>query len=848
MIMLNKLACYTNSDFFLKSLVVGISFYCFTINAQLPTGYTDALVQSGYSDIMGTVFSDDGSKMFVWEKSGKVYISNFNGTNYVKQTQPVLDISDEVGDWRDFGLLSFCLDPDFDNNGLVYMFYVVDRHHLLNFGTPDYNPNTNEYFAASISRVTRYQLNLGSSPLTTEYSSRFVLLGESISTGVPLTHESHAGGTILFGDDGSLIVSTGDNASFNSLDQGSAGETYYQQAINDGIMRPGENVGAFRSQQITSLCGKVLRLDPNTGDGISSNPFYESSNPRSPKSRMFAMGLRNPFRMSIKKGSGSTNLADANPGVLFVADVGWFTWENLHVIDKPGLNAGWPLYEGQTIMSDYWNANTTNPDENNEFFKDNCLQPTSFVDNPNPALRRFIHNRPEVAWRHDSDEARVPWFDGTTPTNPRIGSANSPTTGVEFRGNTAISGTYIEGDALGSSMNGKYLFTDFIRNWIHVATLNDGSLNWISNVSLFAPTGFGQGIVQMMQNPLDGYVYYSNIFNGELRRLVFDGPKWTVEPTNLSLECGDELDVNAEFASWLSSFSGTVGCGPSTLTNNSTGLINGCGNTAHEEVTFILADDCGNEISKTVTFEIFDTTAPTFAATLPADITVECDAIPTTETFAATDNCGTAEVNFNEVENAGICSGEYNLERTWTATDACGNETVHTQTITVVDNTAPTWINPPTDATIECGGNILAQFNDWLASFSGTDNCSTATVTHNSDGLILCDETKPVEFTLQDTCGNSIVLSANFTVDTTLNVIDEEVQSISIYPNPTENHFKISGLRSQASVTIYNVTGQQILKIQVINDERILLDIKAGLYLVKIETVDEISVKRLILK
>ncbi|WP_334113145.1 PQQ-dependent sugar dehydrogenase, partial [Paucihalobacter sp.] len=690
--MLNKLICYRCSFPVLKTLFLGLSFFCLNINAQLPTGYSDELVQSGYNAIMGSVFTDDGTKMFVWEKSGRVYVSNFNGTTYVKQSQPVLDISDEVGDWRDFGFLSFCLDPDFNNNGLVYMFYVVDRHHLMNFGTPSYSPNTNEYFAASISRVTRYQLNIGSSPLTTDYASRFVLLGESVSTGIPLTHESHAGGTILFGDDGTLIVTTGDNASYNTTDTGSVGHTYYQQAINDGIMRPEENVGSFRSQQITSLCGKVLRLDPNTGDGIPSNPFYEPSSSRSPKSRMYAMGLRNPFRMSIQKGSGSTNPEDAKPGVLFVADVGWFSWEDLHVFDKPGLNAGWPLYEGQTTMSNYWNANMTNPDENNERFKDNCLQPTSFVDNPNPTLRRFVHNRPEVAWRHGSNESRVPWFNGTTPTNPRIGTANSPTTGVEFKGNTSIAGTYIQGIGMGSSMTGKYFFTDYIRNWIHVATLNDGSLNWFSNIDLFAPTNFGQGIVHMIENPLDGYVYYSNIFNGQLRRLVFDGPKWTMEPTDLTVECDEDWDTVTEFNNWLSSFSGTVGCGSPNLTNDSVELISNCGNTAYQDVTFTLADECGNQISKTVRFEIIDTTAPTFVEALPSSATVECDAIPTAETLTAIDNCGAASVTFSEVENAGACLGEYTLVRTWTATDDCGNETAHSQTVTVVDNTAPTFI------------------------------------------------------------------------------------------------------------------------------------------------------------
>ena len=146
------------------------TFFGFHCAAQLPIGYTAEQVQDDYNLIMGVVFNNDGTQMFVWEKRGHVYVSNWNGAEYVKQTSPVLDISEEVGDWRDFGFASFCLDPDFENNGLVYMYYMVDREHLMDFGTSNYDPNDNDYFEASISRVTRSQLNIRSSPLTTNYN------------------------------------------------------------------------------------------------------------------------------------------------------------------------------------------------------------------------------------------------------------------------------------------------------------------------------------------------------------------------------------------------------------------------------------------------------------------------------------------------------------------------------------------------------------------------------------------------------------------------------------------------------------------------------------------------------
>jgi hypothetical protein len=71
----------------------------------------------------------------------------------------------------------------------------------------------------------------------------------------------------------------------------------------------------------------LLRIDPVTGNGVSSNPYYSAAQPRSPKSRVWAFGLRNPYRFSIKPGTGSNNPAAGDVGEIFVGDVGWNTYE-----------------------------------------------------------------------------------------------------------------------------------------------------------------------------------------------------------------------------------------------------------------------------------------------------------------------------------------------------------------------------------------------------------------------------------------------------------------------------------------------------------------------------------------
>ncbi len=87
---------------------------------------------------------------------------------------------------------------------------------------------------------------------------------------------------------------------------------------------------------------------------------------------------------------------------------------------------------------------------------------------------------------------------------------------------------------------------------------------------------------------------------------------------------------------------------------------------------------------------IYDTTGPVLSAT-PADLVIACDEVEEFPpmTVTASDECSESTVGFIEEFTGGGCLGGYDIIRTWTATDACGNETVHTQTITVETCEAP---------------------------------------------------------------------------------------------------------------------------------------------------------------
>src|SRR5262249_19721488 len=146
-------------------------------------------------------------------------------------------------------------------------------------------------------RLTRYTASAGG-PNIADPASRKVLLGKNWSTGPASLSNSHTIGCLRFGLDGSLFMSAGDGALITNVDAGGRNPL----AFGPGKLDPLEDIGAFRSQWIGSLAGKVLRLNPDTGGGLSSNPFY-TGDASDNASRVWAYGLRNPFRFAVRPGT-----------------------------------------------------------------------------------------------------------------------------------------------------------------------------------------------------------------------------------------------------------------------------------------------------------------------------------------------------------------------------------------------------------------------------------------------------------------------------------------------------------------------------------------------------------------
>jgi glucose/arabinose dehydrogenase len=320
--------------------------------STLPTGFRDSVVLSGLVNPTVLQFAPDG-RIFVGQKNGVIKVFQS-----LTDTAPitVANLSTQVNDYWDRGLLGMALAPNFPANPYIYVLYAYDAR--IGGTAPTWNdacptppgPTTDGCLVSA--RVSRLQVS--GNVMT---GSEQVLINDWCQQ-----FPSHSVGTLVFGRDGYLYVSGGDGASFNNVDYGQYGATYAggqanpcgdpPGAVGTALTPPSAEGGALRSQSVrrtdgpATLDGTVLRVDPATGAGVTGNPFFSSPDPNA--RRIVAYGLRNPFRMTQRPGSDE----------LWVGDVGWNTWEEINRVVSPtaSTNFGWPCYEGASAQGGYQGA------------------------------------------------------------------------------------------------------------------------------------------------------------------------------------------------------------------------------------------------------------------------------------------------------------------------------------------------------------------------------------------------------------------------------------------------------------------------------------------------------------
>ncbi len=507
----------------------------------IPDGFSSEWLDLEFDLAVGLTFDEDG-RMYVWEKGGKIWLVE----NEIKSSTPLLDLSDEVGDFGDCGLLGVVLSPNYSEDGYIYLMYSVDYYHLMFSEEPWYDPMASLDDQASISRCTRFTVDFSGESPTIDKSTRKVLFGEKIGEGAAIIQQAHAGCGIDFGDDGSLIISTGDGSSWVGPYYGglepAANVGEVEQALEDGLITPEEEVGQLRSQQLESLCGKILRIDPETGLGLPSNPFYDPNNPGANRSKIWSLGLRNPYNIKVRKGSGLSDPSLGVPGVIYTGDVGGGLWEELIIVRQSGLNYGWPIFEGCDLNYEYQGQLKVNPYAPNPLYGiDGCDEPYFVFDDllpqvslndissPNPCDSSkeipkdllSIHTRPDLNLAHQPAGLGVYYgaFDEEgNAINQLITHPDSPIQGDldNLRSQAIVGGDFYTGNAFPEKYYENFFFADYNQGWVSMMSydLNDS----IESVEVFFQDTFK--LVHLEVNEVDGCIYLVN-FNRGISRICY---------------------------------------------------------------------------------------------------------------------------------------------------------------------------------------------------------------------------------------------------------------------------------------------------------------------------------------
>lgn len=133
--------------------------------------------------------------------------------------------------------------------------------------------------------------------------------------------------------------------------------------------------------------------------------------------------------------------------------------------------------------------------------------------------------------------------------------------------------------------------------------------------------------------------------------------------------------------------------------------------------TWTATDNCGNTSTASQVITVSDNVATVFAG-VPPSISISCTQVPAAPVVTAMDNCaGQMDVTFEETSSGEGCN--YQVIRTWTAIDPCGNQVTASQNIFSNDNTPPAWANVPASITLSCVAAVPP-----VGSPTATDNCS----------------------------------------------------------------------------------------------------------------------------
>ncbi len=292
----------------------------------LPPGFSDELV-TPVDRPMDVAFVPGGG-ILIARFPGVVRL--FKNGSLDPVGSPAMTISARTCSDGERGMMAIAVDPQFETNHYVYLYYTYKKDGICPTGQADHPVN----------RVSRFVYNTATDKM--DQASEVVLIDN-----IPAPADYHVGADMEFGKDGYLYITTGDGG----CDWQSPGNCL---GAND----------ASRDEHV--LLGKVLRItrdgnipatNPYQGAGTARCNVTGSTTPGNKCQETYAWGLRNPFRLAADPNANGTHM--------FINDVGETHWEEIDEL-SPAADYGWNVREGFCVQGSDTNcgappAGMTNP-------------------------------------------------------------------------------------------------------------------------------------------------------------------------------------------------------------------------------------------------------------------------------------------------------------------------------------------------------------------------------------------------------------------------------------------------------------------------------------------------------
>ncbi|ADI03757.1 Glucose/sorbosone dehydrogenase-like protein [Streptomyces bingchenggensis BCW-1] len=343
------------------------------------------------------------------------------------------------------GLQGIAADPGFTTNRYVWVYYSPK------LATPAGDAPT----TGTAADFERWKGHLNLSRFTLKSDGTLDLGSEKVALEVANDRGQccHVGGDIDFDKDGNLYLTTGDDTNpFESSGYAPLDERTDRNPQFDAQRSSGNT---------NDLRGKLLRIKP-TADGGYTIPSGNLFAPGTANTRpeIYAMGFRNPFRMSVDKPTGTVYLGDYGPDAGSTdSNRGPSGQVEFDRITGPG-NFGWPYCTGTNTTTETYTEYTFPSGPSGA--KYDCAGGPANNSFRNTGLARLPAAKP--SWiRYGGDAGSPPEF-GT--------GSESPMGGDVYRYDPNLDSSV----KFPQSLDGHYFATEYGRKWIKAITVNgDGS-------------------------------------------------------------------------------------------------------------------------------------------------------------------------------------------------------------------------------------------------------------------------------------------------------------------------------------------------------------------------------------